>query len=162
MAKEDKKEGDLSEKDINDVLGGDFSEETVSSEKDSDAGRSDKFVSPADGARIRKVEFTPADDEVSEGYETLRLSGAAEQNIKLLMDVPMEVTVELGRATRTVEEILSMGEGSIIELDKIAGEAVDLLVNGKAIARGEVVVIDENFGLRVTQIVSPKKRVPFE
>ncbi|WP_304333219.1 flagellar motor switch protein FliN [Brachyspira innocens] len=74
-------------------------------------------------------------------------------NISLLMDVTINVTVELGRARLTVREILSLGEGSIIELQKLAGEPVDLLVNGKLIARGEVVVIDECFGVRITEIV---------
>ncbi|HTH13836.1 MAG TPA: flagellar motor switch protein FliN [Spirochaetia bacterium] len=81
--------------------------------------------------------------------------GHGEQgNISLLMDVTMEVTVELGRAKKQIKEILSMGEGTIIALDKLAGEAVDILVNHKLIAKGEVVVIDENFGVRVTEIVS--------
>lgn len=80
-------------------------------------------------------------------------------NIGLLMDVTMNITVELGRATMTIREILSLGEGSIIELQKLAGEPVDLLVNGKLIARGEVVVIDENFGVRVTDIISQAERI---
>ena len=81
--------------------------------------------------------------------------GHTEQgNIGLLMDVTMEVTVELWRAKKQIKEILSMGEGTIIALDKLAGEAVDILVNHKLIAKGEVVVIDENFGVRVTEIVS--------
>lgn len=75
-------------------------------------------------------------------------------NIGLLMDVTMEVTVELGRAKKQIKDILGMGEGTIIALDKLAGEAVDILVNHKLIAKGEVVVIDENFGVRVTEIVS--------
>jgi flagellar motor switch protein FliN/FliY len=75
-------------------------------------------------------------------------------NIGLLMDVFMEMTVELGRTKKLIKEILSMGEGTIIELDKAAGEPVDILVNHKLIAKGEVVVIDENFGVRVTEIVS--------
>lgn len=75
-------------------------------------------------------------------------------NIGLLMDVPMEVTVELGRAKRLIKDILSMGEGTIISLDKLAGEPIDILVNHKLIAKGEVVVIDENFGVRVTEILS--------
>lgn len=80
-------------------------------------------------------------------------------NLELLLDVQMALTVELGRTKKYVKEILSLGEGSIIELDKLAGEPVDLLVNGKLIARGEVVVIDENFGVRVTDIVGPAERV---
>ncbi len=80
-------------------------------------------------------------------------------NIGLIMDVNMEMTVELGRTKKQIKEILGMGEGTIIELDKLAGEPVDILVNHKAIAKGEVVVIDENFGVRVTEILSPMERV---
>jgi len=80
-------------------------------------------------------------------------------NIGLIMDVSMEMTVELGRTKKLIKEILSMGEGTIIELDKLAGEPVDILVNHKLIAKGEVVVIDENFGVRVTEIVSPQERM---
>ncbi len=85
---------------------------------------------------------------------------AGEQgNIGLIMDVFMEMTVELGRTKRSIKDILGMGEGTIIELDKLAGEPVDILVNHKQIAKGEVVVIDENFGVRVTEILSPMERV---
>ncbi|MCL2557118.1 MAG: flagellar motor switch protein FliN [Treponema sp.] len=80
-------------------------------------------------------------------------------NIGLIMDVEMEMTVELGRTRKLIKEILAMGEGTIIELDKLAGEPVDILVNHKLIAKGEVVVIDENFGVRVTEIVSPAERM---
>ena len=80
-------------------------------------------------------------------------------NIGLIMDVYMEMTVELGRTRKLIKEILGMGEGTIIELDKLAGEPVDILVNHKLIAKGEVVVIDENFGVRVTEIVSPMQRL---
>jgi flagellar motor switch protein FliN/FliY len=80
-------------------------------------------------------------------------------NIGLLMDVYMEMTVELGRTRRRIKDILGIGEGTIIELDKLAGEPVDILVNHKLIAKGEVVVIDENFGVRVTEIVSQIDRM---
>ena len=80
-------------------------------------------------------------------------------NIGLIMDVLMEMTVELGRTRKSIKEILGMGEGTIIELEKLAGEPVDILVNHKQIAKGEVVVIDENFGVRVTEILSPMERV---
>jgi flagellar motor switch protein FliN/FliY len=80
-------------------------------------------------------------------------------NIGLIMDVFMEMTVELGRTRKLIKDILGMGEGTIIELDKLAGEPVDILVNHKLIAKGEVVVIDENFGVRVTEIVSPMERM---
>ena len=80
-------------------------------------------------------------------------------NYELLLDVQMVLTVELGRTTKYVKDVLKLGEGSIIELDKLAGEPVDLLINGKLIAKGEVVVIDENFGVRVTDIVAPAERL---
>ncbi len=95
------------------------------------------------------------------GFEPLQVGMASEAmgNIALLLDVPMRVTVELGRTKMTIKEILGLGEGSIIELDKLAGEPVDILVNDKLIAQGEVVVIDENFAVRVTKIVTPMERI---
>ena len=88
------------------------------------------------------------------------MAGSGEQgNIGLIMDVYMEMTVELGRTKKQIKDILGMGEGTIIELDKLAGEPVDILVNHKPIAKGEVVVIDENFGVRVTEILSSLERV---
>ena len=86
-------------------------------------------------------------------------AGTEQGNISLIMDVQMEMTVELGRTKKQIKDILGMGEGTIIELDKLAGEPVDILVNHKPIAKGEVVVIDENFGVRVTEILSPLERV---
>ena len=81
------------------------------------------------------------------------LDGIAPENIDLIMDVPLEVTVELGRTSKSIKEILDFSPGTIIELDKLAGEPVDVLVNGKFVAKGEVVVIEENFGIRVTEII---------
>ena len=75
------------------------------------------------------------------------------------MDVPLQVTVELGRTNKLIRDILEFNSGSIIELDKLAGDPVDILVNGKIIARGEVVVIDESFGVRITDIIDPSKRL---
>ena len=75
------------------------------------------------------------------------------------MDVPLQVTVELGRTNRLIKDILEFSTGTIIELDKLAGEPVDILVNGKVVAKGEVVVIDESFGVRVTEIVHPSMRL---
>lgn len=79
--------------------------------------------------------------------------------IDLLLDVRLQLTAELGRKELTVKDALSLGPGSVVELDRVAGEPVDLFVNGKLIARGEVVVIDENFGVRVTEVVSPAERL---
>lgn len=86
-------------------------------------------------------------------------SNIDENNLNLLMDIPLKVTVELGRTQKQIKDILEMSQGSIIELDKLAGEPVDILVNNKLIAKGEVVVIDENFGVRVTDIVSQWDRI---
>ena len=88
-------------------------------------------------------------------------SGAApvnDANIGLILDVPLSVTVELGRTKKTIKEILELTNGSIIELDRLAGEPVDIMVNGQYLAKGEVVVIDENFGVRITDIASPEER----
>lgn len=94
---------------------------------------------------VRPAEFAPL---------TSRGSSAGTSRIDLVADIPVRVTVELGRTRKNISEILNMYPGSVIELDKMAGEPVDILVNGKLIAKGEVVVIDENFGVRVTEIVS--------
>lgn len=93
-------------------------------------------------------EFTPAE-----------LSQQEKQNLNMLLDVPLKVTVELGRTKRTIRDILDLSTGSIVELDKLAGEPVDIFVNEKRIATGEVVVIDENFGVRVTDILSQSDRI---
>ncbi len=84
---------------------------------------------------------------------------ADQTNLGLLLDIPLKVTVELGRTHKTIKDILELSQGSIVELDKLAGEPVDILVNNKLIAKGEVVVIDENFGVRVTDIVSQLDRI---
>jgi len=81
------------------------------------------------------------------------------QNIDLLLDVKMPIAIELGRTEMPISEILALGPGSVVELDKLAGEPVDLLVNGKIVARGEVVVVDENFGVRITMLMSPQERL---
>ncbi len=81
------------------------------------------------------------------------------QNIGLIIDVPLQVTVELGKTKKSIKDVLEFGVGSIIVLDKLAGDLVDVMVNGKLIAKGEVVVIDENYGVRINEIISPDKRV---
>lgn len=80
-------------------------------------------------------------------------------NIEMLLDIPLEVSVELGRTKIAIREMIQLGPGSIIELDKLIGEPVDLLVNDNLIAKGEVVVFDENFGIRITDIVTPAERL---
>lgn len=92
-------------------------------------------------------------------FEAPSLSQNESRNLNLLLDIPLQVTVELGRTKRTVKEILELTSGSIIELDKLAGEPVDILVNNRHVAKGEVVVIDENFGVRITDILSQAERI---
>lgn len=83
----------------------------------------------------------------------------ARADLEVLLDVPLTISVELGRVTMKVQEVIDLGAGSIIEIDKAAGEPIDILVNGRLVARGEVVVVEDNFGVRVTEILSPKDRV---
>lgn len=92
-------------------------------------------------------------------FENVKADSQSHRNLDMLLDIPLKVTVELGRTKRSVEDILDLTSGSIIELDKLAGEPVDILVNNKLIAQGEVVVIDENFGVRVTDIISQTDRL---
>jgi len=94
-------------------------------------------------------------------FEQLRPSeeGSGRANVDRLMDVNLVMSVELGRKMMQIREILELGPGKIIELDKLAGEPVDLMVNGKMLAKGEVVVVDENFGVRITDLINPKDRV---
>ncbi|SFK27010.1 flagellar motor switch protein FliN/FliY [Halobacillus dabanensis] len=102
-------------------------------------------------ANIQAAEF--------QDFNPVQLNGSEQKNLDMLMDIPLKVTVELGRTKRTVKEILELSSGSVVELDKLAGEPVDIHVNDKLMAKGEVVVIDENFGVRVTDILSPKERL---
>lgn len=96
---------------------------------------------------------------VFSSFETAPQQQAETKNLNMLLDIPLQVTVELGRTKRSVKDILELGAGSIIELDKLAGEPVDILVNNRLIAQGEVVVIEENFGVRVTDIISQSDRI---
>ncbi|WP_406687264.1 flagellar motor switch phosphatase FliY [Rossellomorea vietnamensis] len=92
-------------------------------------------------------------------FEAAPLGQQESKNLNMLLDIPLQVTVELGRTNRSVRDILELSSGSIIELDKLAGEPVDILVNSQLMAKGEVVVIDENFGVRITDIVSQSDRI---
>jgi len=96
---------------------------------------------------------------VFSNFQEVPVQAPDTKNLNMLLDIPLQVTVELGRTKRTVKDILELGSGSIIELDKLAGEPVDILLNSQLIAQGEVVVIDENFGVRITEIVSQTDRI---
>ena len=84
---------------------------------------------------------------------------SGERRMDLLLDVPLDLSVELGRARMTIQDLLGLGPGSVIELDKVAGEALDILVNDRLVARGEAVVVNDKFGVRITDIVSQSERV---
>lgn len=87
------------------------------------------------------------------------MSGAKDRNLNLILDIPLKVTVELGRTKMPVSELLNLTQGSVIELNKLAGEPMEVYVNDKLIARGEAVVVNEKFGVRLTDIISPAERV---
>ncbi|MFO7154258.1 MAG: flagellar motor switch phosphatase FliY [Caldicoprobacter oshimai] len=99
---------------------------------------------------VQPVSFQPLEEKPS---------SEGKNNLDLILDVPLQVSVELGRTRKLIKEILELSAGSVIELDKMAGEPVDVLVNGKVIAKGEVVVIDDSFGVRITDIINPAKRI---
>lgn len=81
------------------------------------------------------------------------------QNLDFILDIPLKVTVELGRTSIIIKDLLQLGQGSVLELDKLAGEPLEILVNGKLVAKGEVVVVNEKFGIRLTDIISPLERI---
>ena len=96
---------------------------------------------------------------ISNGQAAKKVDTGADRGIDLLLDIPLEVSVEVGRSRILVRDLLQLQEGSMLELDKLAGEPLDLYVNSRLIARGEAVVINEKFGLRLTDVVSPSERI---
>jgi flagellar motor switch protein FliN len=87
------------------------------------------------------------------------MAEAPQQNFDLLLDIPLEVTVEIGRTRLAIRELLELGPGSVVELAKLAGEHLDVLINGKPIARGEAVLVNDRFGVRLTDVISPSERI---
>ncbi|MDR1663303.1 MAG: flagellar motor switch phosphatase FliY [Clostridiales bacterium] len=110
---------------------------------------------PKQEAPVNPVNVQPAQ------FQSFDMGSVIQQkeNMGIIMDVPLEITVELGRTSKKIQEILEFAPGTIVDLDKLAGEPIDILVNGKFVAKGEVVVIDENFGIRITDIISVDKRI---
>ncbi len=153
--------------DIPGVVGHDIAEPPV--ERQADATMSALTDRPESSGAPKEEAFPDlsgvmAEEAVARPAEFQQLSplpGASEakNNIDLLLDVKMPVAIELGRTELTISELLNLGPGSVVELNKLAGEPVDVLVNNKIIARGEVVVVDESFGVRVTQLLSPQERL---
>jgi flagellar motor switch protein FliN/FliY len=115
-----------------------------------DAGlkESDK-ASPADGAQ--KAEETLADSNSSAADSSV--------NMEFLLDISLDITVELGRTKMLINDMLKLGQGSVIELSKLAGESLDILANQKPIARGEVVVLNDKYGVRLTEVISTMERI---
>lgn len=85
--------------------------------------------------------------------------GSAEANLDVILDIPVSLSMEIGRTEITINDLLQLGQGSVVELDRLAGESMDVMVNGTLIAHGEVVVVDEKFGIRLTDVISPTERI---
>ena len=134
-------------------LGGDFVEEaSVSETIDAVASPAEDSIPSENTVTVQPVQFA--------SYEDLdQVQGPQNQNLNILLDVKLQLTVELGRTDLPIKKVLELTKGSIVTLNKAAGEPVELYANGKLIAYGEVVVIEDNFGLRITHITDPAKRL---
>ncbi|MDD4047617.1 MAG: flagellar motor switch phosphatase FliY [Clostridia bacterium] len=132
-------------------------ETTTKDKLDNRSGQKNDYVaSPLDNSVQKKVEVKPMEfSSLEEGNKHSKNIS----NLNLIMDVDIQLSVELGRTQRKIKDVLELTNGSIVELDKLAGEPVDILINGRLLAQGEVVVIDENFGVRVTGIITPEERI---
>ena len=102
------------------------------------------------GVKVQEPEFGDLKDEHR---------SSAERDIEFLLDIPVEITVQLGSSRMLIKELLQLGQGSVVELEKLAGEPMEILANSRLIARGEVVVVNEKFGVRLTDIISPTERL---
>lgn len=106
----------------------------------------------AEGDDYARADFQNLEDE------TLQ-SGMGDTNLDMILDIPVTIAVEIGRSKITISNLLKLNQGSVVELDRLAGEPMDVLVNGTLIAHGEIVVVNEKFGVRLTDIISPVERV---
>jgi len=119
-------------------------------------------VEPAEGENVGEGEAAVEEkDETTkeEGDETTDKENGESASLDLILDIPLSVTVELGRSKMLINDLLQLGQGSVIELTKLVGDPLEVLVNNKLVARGEVVVVNEKFGVRLTDIVTPMERV---
>lgn len=117
------------------------------------------MASDSNAAEAMESGATPATGEDKAPKAVPAINEKRDRNLDLIMDIPLRVTVELGRTKMLVRELLNLGQGSVIELNKLAGEPMEILVNDKLVAKGEAVVVNEKFGVRLTDIISPKERV---
>jgi flagellar motor switch protein FliN len=106
---------------------------------------------------LHDVQVEQLADQIKAGDDSLNKLKV--QNLDFILDIPLKVTVELGRTEVIIKDLLQLGQGSVLELDKLAGEPLEILVNGKLVAKGEVVVVNEKFGIRLTDIISPIERI---
>ncbi|MCO4792730.1 MAG: flagellar motor switch protein FliN [Bacteriovoracaceae bacterium] len=106
---------------------------------------------------VEQIAVEQLADQIKAGDDSLNKLKV--QNLDFILDIPLKVTVELGRTTVIIKDLLQLGQGSVLELDKLAGEPLEILVNGKLVAKGEVVVVNEKFGIRLTDIISPVERI---
>ncbi len=106
-----------------------------------------------------KSHLNEAEEATFENFNEDNKGNTKLRDIDFLLDIPLDVSVEIGRTKMQIKELLQLGQGSIVELEKLAGEPVEVLINGRLIARGEVVVVNEKFGVRLTDIVSPSERI---
>lgn len=134
----------------------------IFNDKDGSAGNlEDISWDDISGEGEKKKGAGPEEVKKHSEFSELKKTGvvAAPNNLDFILDIPLEVTVELGRTNMPIYDLLQLGQGSIIELNKMAGEPLEILVNQKLIAKGEVVVVNEKFGIRLTDVVSPKERI---
>ena len=123
-------------------------EEKVEKPKEEETGSIDN---------LQDVAIVELADQIKAGDDALNKLKV--QNLDFILDIPLKVTVELGRSSVLIKELLLFGQGSIVELDKAAGDPLDIYVNGKLVAKGEVVVVNEKFGVRISEIISPVERI---
>jgi flagellar motor switch protein FliN/FliY len=134
-----------------DLTIGKESQEEISWEQVEDDLATQKEIAQGDNKKEVKE---PAFNNFKNGVKT-----RAAHNLDFILDIPLQISVELGRAKLLVNDLLQLGQGSVIELTKLVGEPLDILVNGKEVARGEVVVVNEKFGVRLTDIIDPLERI---
>jgi flagellar motor switch protein FliN/FliY len=128
----------------------------INEPSDDNAGSVDDLW--ADALNEQKVSTKSTADNVFRALESNDIAGAM-QDIDLIMDIPVKLTVELGRTRMTIKELLRLSQGSVVALDGLAGEPLDILINGYLIAQGEVVVVADKYGVRITDIITPSERM---
>ncbi|UCE68038.1 MAG: flagellar motor switch protein FliN [Candidatus Zixiibacteriota bacterium] len=165
--------GELSQEEIEeafDAVNGSGGESGENNENSAASNGESKEVADSETSDPQSALETETEDHLSDdGFNIVKSKefenfgkpelGGSNQKIDMLLDVTLPISIELGRTSMPIEDILNLGPGSVVELNRLAGEPVDLLVNDKLIARGEVVVVDENFGVRVTTMVSHEERL---